>query len=332
MSLNPEQLQQHCEIILKSRDIKNKIVVLCEGDIHIGRNSPQSYKKREQMPDANFYKACVPRWWRQTKQYRPEFFNCGDREDVINTYFTLPILHEQETQDTKNSYLDPDRLFAMIDLDLHLQKINDYPQKINDYPFPDTEAIFCDLYEKSEVRSQNAKRHRIWITGLIHKEAYFLTPELQSIFDDYPHPPMYQDNPVELNSIYMDMADQISSDPDLNNNLNIQRALARINHCLNCADLNKLQDSWKNEFQNTSDETCKHQLIMALLTIKKAKDYWHQIEPSGDFSREDWVFREQLSLKMGRFYSEQSSDVKSHIPFFFKTLYELVYLDKTPQL
>jgi len=313
MSLNPEQLKKHCEAILQSRRIKNKIVVLCEGDIREtqGRESPQAYKAMEQMPDANFYKACVPTWWRQK---RPEFFNCGDRASVINTYLKLLKLHQQ---DTANSYLEPDRLFAMIDLDLHLQKIDDYP-------FPDTEAIFCDLYEKSEVRSPNAKRHRIWITGLIHKESYFLTPELQSIFDDYPHPPMYQDNPVEVNSIYMDMADKISSDPDLKNNVNIQRALDRINHCLNCADLNRLQDSWKTEFQNTSDETCKHQLIMALLTIKKAKDYWHQIKPSGDFSREDWVFREQLSLEIGRFYSEQSSDVKSHIPFFFKTLYEFV--------
>ena len=318
MSLNPEQLEEHCKIILKSPRIKNTIVVLCEGPIPDieGTRSPQAYKKMEEMPDANFYKACVPRWWREKL---PQFFNCGDRASVINTYLKLLKLHQQ---DTANSYLEPDRLFAMIDLDLHLQKIDDYP-------FPDTEAIFCDLYEKSEVRSQNAKRHRIWITGLIHKEAYFLTPELQSIFDDYPHPPMYQDNPVELNSIYMDMADQISSDPDLKNNLNIQRALARINHCLNCADLNKLQDSWKNEFQNTSDETCKHQLIMALLTIKKVKnekqpehDYWEKIKPPADWSRNEKVFREQLSLKIAEFYSQQNSEVKCHIPFFIKTLYD----------
>ncbi|MEG4986910.1 hypothetical protein QUB08_14230 [Microcoleus sp. BR0-C5] len=313
MSLNPEQLKQHCEAILQSRRINNRIVVLCEGPIPDieGRRSPQAYKKMEEMPDANFYKACVPRWWREKL---PQFFNCGDRASVINTYLKLLKLHQQ---DIDNSYLEPDRLFAMIDLDLHLQKIDDYP-------FPDTEAIFCDLYEKSEVRSQNAKRHRIWITGLIHKEAYFLTPEFQSIFDDYPHPPMYQDNPVELNSIYMDMADKISSDPDLKNNLNIQRALARINHCLNCADLNELQDSWKTEFQNTSDERCKHQLIMALLTIKKAKDYWGEIKPPVDWSGNDSQFRDQLSLKIGEFYSKQSSDVKSHIPFFFKKLHDFV--------
>lgn len=311
MSLNPEQLKQHCEMILQSPRIKNKIVVLCEGPIPDieGRRSPQAYKNMDKMPDANFYKACVPTWWRQK---RPEFFNCGDRASVINTYLKLLTLHKQ---DTTNSYLEPDLLFAMIDLDLHLQKIDDYI-------FPDTEAIFCNLYEKSEVRSQNAALHRIWITGLIHKEAYFITPELQSIFDDYPHPPMYQDNPVELNSIYMDMADKISSDVDLKDNL--QRASDRINHCLNCTDLDKFEESWKNEFKNTSDETRKHQLIMALLTIKKAKDSWNQIKPPVDWSGNERQFREQLSLKIGEFYSQQSSDIKCHLPFFFNTLHEFV--------
>ncbi|MFM9265421.1 hypothetical protein [Tychonema sp. BBK16] len=317
MSLNPEQLKEWCEFILKSRKIQNKIVVLCEGvspKIQ-GRESPQAYKAMEKMPDANFYKACIPTWWRQN---RPEFFNCGDRATVINTYLNLLTLHEQ---DTTNSYLDPDRLFAMIDLDLHLQEIDNYS-------FPDTEAIFCNLYEKSQVKAQNAKQHRIWITGLIHKEAYFITPELQSIFDDYPNSPMYQDNPVQLNSIYMDMADKISSDPDLKNNLNIRRALDRINHCsgLYCTqlDLDKFQDSWKHQFQNTTDAAQKHELILALLTIKKAKNYWKQIKPPGDWSGDEKNFREQLLLEIGRFYSQQSSDVNCHIPFFFKELHEFV--------
>ncbi|MEG4225591.1 hypothetical protein QUA35_06390 [Microcoleus sp. N9_B2] len=326
MSLNPEQLTKHCEAILQSRRIKNKIVVLCEGDIRKmqGRESPQTYGAMEQMPDANFYKACVPTWWRQK---RPEFFICGDRQDVINTYFTLPILHEQKTKDRNNSYLDPDRLFAMIDLDLQLQKIE------NSKFTTDTEAIFLDIYEKSQVKEQNAREHRIWITGLIHKEAYFLTPELQSVFDNYPNSPYYkyQGNLVSLTNIYSDMADAISSDSDLQ--ANVKRAFERISYCseLDCTelDLDKFQDSWKHQFQNTTDATQKHELIVALLTIKKAKDYWHQIKSSGDFSEksreEYWVlFREQLSLEIGRFYSKQNSDVKSHIPFFFKTLYEFV--------
>ena len=309
MSLNPDQLKKHCKAILQSPRIKNKIVVLCEGDIRKtqGRESPQTYKAMEQMPDANFYKACVPTWWRQK---RPEFFNCGDRKDVLDTYSTLPILHEK---DTTNSYLDPERLFAMIDLDLQLQTIDNYI-------FTDTEAIFRNLYEKSEVKEQNAAQHRIWITGLIHKEAYFLTPELQPIFDNCCNKPIYQGNSAVLASIYLDMADAICSDLDLQNNL--QRAFKRISYCsgLDCTGVQAFQASWKDRFQNAVDETHKNQSIAVLLTIKKAKDYWHQIKPFGDFSREDWVFREQLSLEIGRFYSEQSSDVKCHIPFFFKTL------------
>jgi hypothetical protein len=313
MSLNPEQLEKHCHAILQSRRIQNKIVVLCEGDIRKtqGKESPQTYKAMEQMPDANFYKACVPTWWRQK---RPEFFNCGDRKDVLDTYSTLPILHEK---DTTNSYLDPERLFAMIDLDLQLQTIDKYI-------FTDTEAIFRNLYEKSQVKEQNAAQHRIWITGLIHKEAYFLTPELQPIFDNYYNKPIYKGNPAVLANIYLDMADAICSDLDLQNNL--QRAFDRISYCsgLDCTEVQAFQASWKERFQNAVDETHKNQSIAVLLTIKKAKDYWHQIKPFGDFSREDWVFREQLSLEIGRFYSEQNSDVKSHIPFFFKTLHDFV--------
>jgi hypothetical protein len=318
MSLNPEQLKKHCEAILLSPRIKNKIVVLCEGDIRKtqGRESPQAYKAMEQMPDANFYKACVPTWWRQK---RPEFFNCGDRKDVLDTYSTLSILHEK---DTTKSYLDPDRLFAMIDLDLQ-------PQTIDNYIFTDTEAIFHNLYEKSQVKEQNAAQHRIWITGLIHKEAYFLTPELQPIFDNCCNEPIYQGNPAVLANIYLDMADGICSDLDLQNNL--QRAFDRISYCsgLDCTEITAFQASWKDRFQNAVDETHKNQSIAVLLTIKKAKDYWHEIKPCGDFSREDWVFREQLSLEIGRFYSDQSSDVNSHIPVFFKTLYKFV---QTPQL
>ena len=315
MSLNRKQLQKHCETILLSPRIKNKIVVLCEGKIPDiqGIKSVQSYKAMKETPDASFYMACIPRWWRQK---RPEFFNCGNRKDVIDTYFTLLILHQQ---DSTNSYLDPDRLFAIIDLDLQAEAIYNYI-------FTDTEAIFRNLYAKSEVQEQNAAHHRIWITGLIHKEAYFLTPELQSLFDDYPNSPIYQENLASLRNIYSDMADGISNDRDLQNNL--QRAFDRINHCsgLDCAelDLDKFQDSWKHLFQNTTDSTQKHELIVALLTIKKAKNYWKQIKPPGDWSGDEKNFREQLLSEICGFYSRQSSDVNCHIPFFFKVLHECV--------
>jgi hypothetical protein len=313
MSFSPEQLQRHCEIILSYRRIRNKIVVLCEGKGGIwelqGKPSPQSYRRMAQMPDANFYNACVPKWWRN---YRPEFFNCGDRTDVLDTYFTLLQLHDK---DRDNSYLSPEKLFAIVDLDLQLKTIDNYP-------FPDTEAIFQDLYEQAKVNPQNAINHRIWVTGFIYKESYFLFPELQPVFDNFSATPIYKDNPALLQTIYIDMADGISNDANLRDNL--QRASKRLRYCsgLDCQGVNELRDSWRNQFKNAPDEQRKQELIFALLTIKKAKEYWNQFNPPTDWSRPIEVYRDQLSLEIGRFYAEKSSDVHYHLPFFWKTLYE----------
>jgi len=315
MSLSPEELKQHCEEILQSRRILNKTVVLCEGDIlkNQGRLSPQSYKRMEQMPDSNFYNKCVPHWW---SQYRPQFFNCGDRKDVIDSYFTLLELH---SKDSYNSYLSPNKLFAIVDLDLQLQK-NDN----NSYAFADTEAIFHDLYEKFKVKDKKTAQHRIWVTGLIHKEAYFLTPELQPVFDNCYTSPIYKGNSLILQDIYIDMADKISSDLDLKNNS--PRVFNRISCCsgLDCSEIGKLQHSWKDQFQKAVHDTRKDELVFALLTIKKAKNYWNQVQPPSEWTRPPEVFREQLSLEIGRFYSEQSDNPKYHLPFFLKTLYEFV--------
>ncbi|MCL1472740.1 hypothetical protein [Argonema antarcticum] len=315
MSLNPEQLKQHCDNIILSRRIKNKIVVLCEGERGIkdtkDRLSPQSYARMEQMPDANFYKACVPRWW---SQYKPEFFNCGDRKDVIDTYFNLLEIH---TQDNNNSYLIPEKLFAIVDLDLQLQKIDNYT-------FSDTEAIFCDLYGQCKVNEINANNHRIWVTGLVHKEAYFLIPDLQEVFDNIFASPLYNSNSLVLENIYLTMADAIVDDVDLKNNL--PTIANRINYLssLDCSDTDKLRDSWKAEFDNTQNDIEKNELILALLTIKKAKDYWNKIHPPTDYSSPAERFREQLLLEIGQFYSHNSSDSRYHISFFLATLYKFV--------
>jgi hypothetical protein len=91
MSFNEVELHRHCDHVLNQRRIKNKIVILCEGGIpqDNGRPSPQDYGKMEQMPDANFYKKCVPKYWIKDK---PEFVNCGDKRDVL--YHVRSIDHD----------------------------------------------------------------------------------------------------------------------------------------------------------------------------------------------------------------------------------------------
>ncbi len=94
-----------------------------------------------------------------------------------STFFTLLERHSKLRQ---YSYLNPDKLFAIVDLDIQSQEMS------QSYPFSDTEAIFEHLYDKGKVNKKNANQHRIWVTGLIHKEAYFIEPALQSVFDTFP--------------------------------------------------------------------------------------------------------------------------------------------------
>lgn len=314
MSLSPEALENHCQQILSDSRINDRIVVLCEGNIINvqGPKSPKTYKEMEQMPDANFYKKCVPKSWSKEKKL-PQFFNCGDRKDVIDTYFHLLELHDVKAS---QSYLNKSKLFALIDLDIQLQKIDNYH-------FSDTEEIFCNLYKQTKVIQALVNKHIIWITGLIHKEAYFITPEIQEVFDCSLLYPQYQTNPVLLENIYLKICNDITQDIDLQNNFD--RVINRINYCqyINCCDVESLKDTWSQEFINSSDKQRKKELVLLLLTIRKAKKYWKQIEPNSDWTKSSDLFREQLSLKIGEFYSKQDwNNPENHIAFFFKTLYE----------
>ncbi len=310
MSLTLDELDEHCRAILSCRLIKNRIIILCEGSIEKaeGRLLPHLYGKMEQMPDANFYRACLPRKWRA---YRPKFFNCGGRTTTIATYFRLLELHEE---DPVHSYLTPEKLYAIVDLDLQVQEIADYD-------FSDTEEIFSDLYNQSRVNAKNADKHRIWVTGLIHKEAYFLIPELQDVFDNLLNPPMYKDKPLNLDRVYMDMAEAIATDTDLCDNWT--RACDRVRHCatLDSTKCETLRDSWKTCFQ-TASRPEKLELIRALLTIQKAKNYWNQVEPPDDYSLTDTVFRDDAMLRIAEWYSNCGKDNRHHIPFLLGMLYE----------
>uniref|UniRef100_B8HRN0 DUF4435 domain-containing protein n=1 Tax=Cyanothece sp. (strain PCC 7425 / ATCC 29141) TaxID=395961 RepID=B8HRN0_CYAP4 len=314
MSLSPENLRKHCQNILQSSRIRNRVVVLCEGDLQTlqGRPSPQTYARMESLPDSNFYKACTPKFWRERI---PQFFNCGDRKDVIDTYFGLLDLH---SSDPENSYLNPDKLFAIVDLDLHTQNIN---SSFN-YGFAETEEIYHDLYQKYRLTSDRLVNHKIWVTGLIHKEAYFIIPDLQDTFNELPIRPTYNGSDLNLDYLYLNMSQSISSDPDLA--INFDRACRRICHCssIDTTAIDTLEQSWITEFTSTPAPAIKTELVYTLLTIKKAKSYWNNISPSPEWTRPVSAYLDQAMLKVADFYSEQSDGEKYHLPSFFQTLYE----------
>lgn len=351
MTLSKEERISNCKAILSDPNINNKIVILCEGEVRdlLGSRSPSAYKEQysriEQYPDANFYKSCIPSWFHGLQ---PKFFNCGNNFDVIQTYFTLKnsysdLYREIYNRDIQNPYLNPEKLFAIVDLDI--QKLNIKKQKSNyeDYSFTDTVEIYNDLYQNFQVNEANASNHRIWVTGFIQKEAYFLIPELQSLFNEDLHKPTYKDNLLVLQDIYADMADDLDRDLDIKENLDIVRDRLACCTGLDCSSVESLKISWKDKFSRAKDPHRKEELIWALLTIKKAKDknkgkdktnikgYWEKIKFSrteDDLDAEllgydpDKNFRKDLSLKIGKdFYRRQEKDSKHHIPIFFKTLY-----------
>jgi hypothetical protein len=305
-------LEQHCQTILKSRRILGKIVILCEGHIQDfeGRRSPQSYRQMEKVPDANFYKACVPEDWTQNC---PVFFTCGGRGNVLQTYFKLLDFHNS---DPSNSYLNPEKLFAIVDCDFS-------PQPIQNYPFSNLDEIFHSLYDRLELNPKNIPNHRIFVTGLVHKENYFLIPELQTVFDTLPCPPQYRTSTkrLSLSGLHQKMAQDLHQDDDLANHW--LRVHQRVKDCTSCnpSTPEKFSQDWQTAFNRTIDPTEKSTLSQILLTLRKAKEYWENyVSPPIDWSQSEQTYKDQLTLAIGRFYSKNSHNPRFHIPFLLKQL------------
>lgn len=325
MSFSEEQLKQHCEIILKDRKIFNKVIVLCEGTIpkEHGRRSPQSYQKMETIPDANFYRACTPKNWITNT---PVFFVCGNCNNAIDTYIMLQKMLKEDKEEMSSceikqlNYYHPKQIFVVIDLDNQIRKIHNYH-------FATTQEIFFSLYERTKINLLNTEtKHSIIVTGLIHKEAYFLIPELQEeIFDKYEIQSFYKGSKLSLEEIYLAMSNEIDQDKNLVSNLEIVRP--RIKNCidLDFDTVEQFKHNWIKQFQNESNNQRKREFILSLLTVLNVKkNYWEQIIPEQSINPHQ--HRDQLSLKIARdFYAKQTDDeaaAKYHIPYFFKMLHK----------
>lgn len=314
MGMTNEELDEHCRTILESRRIKSKVVILCEGDIDEvkGIRSPSIYRKMEQMPDSNFYNECVPDFWRQQ---RPQFFNCGDRNDVISTYFRLIKLHNNSPSD---SYLSPEKLYAIVDLDIQQANLTDY-----NYHCDKTEDIYRQLYKSHEIMNANIKGHRIFVTGLIHKEAYYLTPELEdNVFKNYHLKIRYDGSPLKLEELYKDMVTSIKDDSDIKKNFNTVEERVKSCSALQCSTIEELGEALQEKVLDKADSTAWEEHIYTLLLIRKAKQSWHELAPSEEHSIDIERFREQLTLQIAKHYSKSAPTGKNHIGAILNHLYE----------
>ena len=304
MSLTNKTLDDHCKRILLSRRIQNKAVVLCEGDLPPLnlRHSPSAYSRMEVFPDANFYAALI-----QRKQNRPQFFNCGSRNSVIKTFFRLRELH---LDDSQSSYLDPDRLYAIIDCDLH-------NKNIDDYLFADTEEIRDKLYSGIHINESNIPQHKIFTTGLVHKEAYFLLPELQGLFDDSPYTIKYSGSKLNLQTLYTKVINDVPSDSDIAGNLPIVQNRLFFNPTIDTSSPTKIQSSL-TAAMTTATPTQKTELIYSLLSICKSKPYWKTIQFAA-IPVDNLRLKDDFVLSIAKFISKQS-DTRFHLPQIFASI------------
>lgn len=291
---------EFCEyLIRKRRAIRNKIVILCEGDrSYLRIRSPQDYGRLDRYQDAAFWKETIPSWWREKK---PEFIPCGDRHRVLKIREKLLDLHYD---DVDNSYLNPDKLFVLIDLDLQ-------PAIIDRESNYNTEQLYDDLYQQDVINPEIIDQYKTIVTGFKHKEAYFFEPDLQEVFNNSEYDLSYQNKPLILAKVYQDMLLSIKTDTDIKSNL--KNASDRLKHLLsplpsNCQELWQQLDKLFN--QSSLSIADKRQLITAILTIVKSKDFWLEkiiIKPTDNLPSEYLLNleerRDNLMHNIAKFYA-----------------------------
>jgi hypothetical protein len=257
------------------------------------------YGALKTLPDANFYRTCIPRNWHGYQL--PEFFNCGDRGKVLAIYSALLAAH---AQDPEASYLSPHKLYALVDLDVQTAKLHQ-----PNYPWDSTEAVHEALYDDGSLKQQIDDRHRIWVTALVHKEAFFVLPGTASAWLDNASA-HFRGQPVDLNSLHQAIAQALANDQDVHNNLPIVRArLARFLYgkALSCTNTQDLCASWLSA--HTSANTAQQEsLLKTLFSVAKVKPFWEEIDAGlqNDRAIPAENFRDQLALKVARHISDLS--------------------------
>ncbi|WP_148288348.1 hypothetical protein [Prochlorothrix hollandica] len=325
-----------CKSILSERAYRNRPIILCEGQITgslVDKNSKQHGQQRRytrspstaKEQDSDFYKKCCPRWWQTSGTIKlPEFINAGSRSQVLRAFFELLELHNQSPND---SYLNPDRLFALVDLDIQNQSLPVHPEGFSYNTFENIEEIFKSLYSQGRFQGLANYMSHILVTGLIHKEAYFLLPQLQDLLTLYDV--QYSNAAIDLYKLYPEIAEGLEDDKDLKKNL--IHISHRLNDCCNldCSNLSQLKQSWLRAYH---DDPQDHQSLVTLLfMIKKIKPYWEKVHSALGYDPSK--FQDQICDMIAQFYrnryrnkDEVQGEVPAdHIPCLFRTIYRIAY-------
>lgn len=298
--MTSEEIIHHANAIISSSRTRDKYVFLCEGEISDvvtnARYNPSALGRLERLQDSSFYKSCLNR---NIKSFKlPFFVNCGGKSDVINVYNKIFEIVSLKNENGEKSYINLEQLYAIVDLDFQKAVVNANTT---------IEDIYHNLYLNTNIMVDNILSNKILVTGLIHKEAYFLLPKFHDILLDKKLELIYNDNDINMENIFHDMCEEISSDKDLLSNLDT--ALSRFK-CSNLNTLDDLKTFCLNEIATNNN-------YKFLLTIRKAKSYWEKI--TSNYMCDSEKLREQLSLAIGEKISIDE-DIDCHITALFNTI------------
>lgn len=289
--------------IARDARCRNRPVVLCEGDTPARRwpgqrPSPSSHKQCARLPDADFYRQCVPKSWRMGI---PAFRNCGGRADVLRTMRGLLDLAETAPGET---FVDAERLFALVDLDLQAQAL--------DGPIGSIAELHHALYDppspgrRVRLRRPIDRRHRVWVTALIHKEAFFIAPSMQAVLEGAGGF-TFDGAAGDVRAMCAAAGARLdpgSVDRDREVEALFAGVCARLGPCaaslgLDLADPGALAASWRAaDRRSPGDEA----LFDALFLVTKAKPLWARVGPplARAWTRGDAAWRDQLERAVAR--------------------------------
>ena len=89
---------------------------------------------------------------------------------------------------------------------------------------------------------------------------------------------------------------------------------------LNVCNVSDLCASIKSEYRDKG----KPEFAKIIFLFRKAKPYWENTHTDSDLSLSAEKFREQLSLEIAKFYSDQNND-DFHLTAIFKSIYKQAY-------
>jgi hypothetical protein len=232
----------------------------------------------------------VPQDWHSHRL--PQFFNCGGRSQVLSVYAQL---RERSDAAPDAGYLTADKLYALVDLDLQQAGMP------AGYPWQTSEDVHTALYQDGTVHGVPDDSHRIWVTALIHKEAFFVLPPMAAAWEDGAIP-FFCDAPLNLKGLHEAIADRLTTDTDFAGNLEVVAArLARFKAgaALTCMDGESLRTAWRAAAMQ-ADANQYEGLLRALLSVAQVKPVWSQITPDPRYGATMPAenFRDQLALKV----------------------------------